>query len=417
MSLIKTSALNGISVATKICSAIVINKALALYVGPSGYSIFGQFQNFLTVATSASGGVFLSGVTKETAENSGNIQLQHDIWATAFRATLFLTVITTLLFAININFLSNTFFSHSDISGAIYLLIFLLPFLVLNNLILSIINGKKQIILYVLVSIICNLVFGLIGAILIFNYGLNGGLCALIISPLIGLLILLIYSCKKKLFSYTYLFAPINNRILYSLVRFSLMGITSAIAVPYTTILIRSYIEANFGLEAAGYWQGVQKISDIYLALLTSTLVLYYLPRIAEINNLKDLKEEIKKVYFLIIPLAITTSLSIYLLRDMIIEYLFSVQFMGMNILFFWQMIGDVFRMGSWVLAYIMIGKGLFKSYISTEIIFCAVFYWASRFFLEQYGLVGSTMGYAACYFLYWVTIFLVIKFQIKKIF
>jgi PST family polysaccharide transporter len=321
MSLIKTTVLNGISVAVKICSAIVINKALALYVGPSGYSIFGQFQNILTVATSASGGVFLSGVTKETAENACNSELQHDVWATAFRSTLILTVITTLLLVVNINYLNSTFFSHSDILGAIYLLIFLLPFLAFNNLILSILNGKKQIILYVIVTIVGNLVFGVIGAILIFTYGLNGGLCALIISPLIVLSIFSMYIYKKKWFNYRHLLGPINNVVLNSLLRYSLMGITSAVAVPYTAILIRSYIEVKFGLESAGYWQGVQKISDIYLALLTSTLVLYYLPRIAEIRNIKELLAEIKKVYFLILPLAVATSLSIYLLRNIIIDH------------------------------------------------------------------------------------------------
>jgi PST family polysaccharide transporter len=47
MTLIKTSVLTGISTIIKVISAFVINKVIAIYVGPSGLAIVGQLQNFL----------------------------------------------------------------------------------------------------------------------------------------------------------------------------------------------------------------------------------------------------------------------------------------------------------------------------------------------------------------------------------
>ena len=51
MTLVKTGFLNAIAVAIRILSSIVLNKILAIYVGPSGYAIIGQFQNLVTMLT------------------------------------------------------------------------------------------------------------------------------------------------------------------------------------------------------------------------------------------------------------------------------------------------------------------------------------------------------------------------------
>ncbi len=64
MSLVKTSLLNGIAVIVKMLSALMLNKVLAIYVGPSGYAIIGQFQNVASILVSFSGGVLATGVTK-----------------------------------------------------------------------------------------------------------------------------------------------------------------------------------------------------------------------------------------------------------------------------------------------------------------------------------------------------------------
>ena len=49
MTLVKTSLLNGISVAAVGVSALVMNKIMAVYVGAGGYAIRGQFQNAVSI--------------------------------------------------------------------------------------------------------------------------------------------------------------------------------------------------------------------------------------------------------------------------------------------------------------------------------------------------------------------------------
>lgn len=46
MGLITTSLFSAISTATRILTGFLINKILALYVGPTGVAIIGQFSNY-----------------------------------------------------------------------------------------------------------------------------------------------------------------------------------------------------------------------------------------------------------------------------------------------------------------------------------------------------------------------------------
>ena len=80
MTLIKTSVLTGISTVIKLVSAFVINKVIAIYIGPSGLAIVGQLQSFTSIITTFSNGAISSGIVKYTAEYQDiedNIEIQY----------------------------------------------------------------------------------------------------------------------------------------------------------------------------------------------------------------------------------------------------------------------------------------------------------------------------------------------------
>jgi len=72
MNLLKTSALNGVAVLIKTATMFILNKILAIYVGPSGYAAIGQFQNFIQMVTTFAGSAINTAVIKYTAEYHGD---------------------------------------------------------------------------------------------------------------------------------------------------------------------------------------------------------------------------------------------------------------------------------------------------------------------------------------------------------
>ena len=86
------------------------------------------------------------------------------------------------------------------------------------------------------------------------------------------------------------------------LLAFTLMGIVSGFTAPAMQLLVRDRIISKFSLVDAGCWQAVTRISDYYLAFITTVLGVYYLPRLSEIDCKTELKKEIVKGYKIILP-------------------------------------------------------------------------------------------------------------------
>ena len=166
---------------------------------------------------------------------------------------------------------------------------------------------------------------------------------------------------------------------------------------------MRNNLMEQFGEVAAGEWQAVFKISEIYLMLFTSTLSIYYLPRLSEIRERQDLWREIGKVYRLFLPLTVILAGAIYLLRDFLVLILFTKDFIGMTNLFGWQLFGDVLKIGSWILGFVMVGRGMVRWFISTELVFSASWVIFTLLLTNMWGLQGAPAAFALNYALYWV--------------
>ena len=415
MSLVKTSLLNGIAVVVKVASALVLNKILAVYVGPAGYAIIGQFQNAVSIVVSLAGGLVSTGVTKATAEHYDNEARQHAVWQTAIRFSLIASLLAGGIVLALGDWLAMWLLHSKEMSSVFTWLSLALPAMAANNLLLAIVNGKKEVGIYVIANIIGSLLSLLVIGLLAYYWGLYGALVAFTINPAIVLLSTAIMVSRRDWFKAKFLWGSINRTALRELSGFGLMGLISALTVPITYMFIRDHLVTNLGLSAAGYWQASWKISEIYLMLVTTTLSVYYLPRLAEIRKASELKTEIIKIYRFVMPIVIFGAVIIYLLRDFIIRILFTSDFLPMRELFPWQLAGDVIKIGSWVLAYIMLGRAMVKVFVITEIAFSISFISLSWLLVTQFGLIGVPMAYGINYCCYWVVMGYLVRNEMQK--
>lgn len=415
MTLIKTSVLSGIAVLVRVASALVINKILAVYVGPAGYAVVGQFQNIVSIFGSLAGGVAAVGVTKLTAENAFDDSKQHDVWKTAGRISLWASAIAGLSLLLFDNRLAEWLWLRGDADGVLFWLALSLPAIAANNLLLAIVNGKKEVGIYVTANCVGALIGVLVTGGLAYKFGLYGALVAYTINPAVTLLATGALVSRKSWFKASALWGGINRPAARRLGGFVAMALTSALMVPITHMLIRDHLATTLGQEAAGYWQGLWKISEIYLMLITSTLAVYYLPRIAEISTGYELKTEITRAYRYLLPLAIVGSLTIYLSRDLIIDALFTKEFAPMRDLFAWQLTGDVIKIGSWMLGYVLVGRAMVKLFIFKEIGVNVLFFTLSMLLVDRRGLDGVVIAYVIMYMANWLLLVVIVRYEIRR--
>lgn len=409
MNLFKTSALNGVAVLIATITSFIVNKLLAIYVGPSGYALIGQFQNFIQMITSFSGGAINTAVIKYTAEYHDNKSYQISVWKTAGSVIIIFSMVVALLILIFQKQLAIHIFHSLEYQSIFVWFASLLLFFNLNALFLAILNGKKEILRLVIANIAGSIFSLIITGLLAFKLGLYGALVAISINQSIIFIVTLFLCYKSSWFKISYLFGKIDKSILNKFGGYVLMALTAALCVPLSQILIRNYIGGEFGIRYAGYWEAMIKLSRAYLMLVTTTLSVYYLPRLSELKDFKSIKNEVYTGYKFIFPVALLGALIVYSLKDWIIPLLFSASFLPMRELFLWQMIGDSLKIGSWVISYVMAGQAMTKIFIASEIISTITLLIITYICTKVFGFEGVSIAYMINYGLYWAIISLVV--------
>ena len=415
MNLLKTSVLNGVAVLIKTITLFVLNKILAVYLGPTGYAALGQFQNFIQMVTTFAGSAINTAVIKYTAEYHEDESKQRAIWKTAGSIVFVFSLMFAFLILIFQRQLSLYIFHTLEYQTVfVWFAVFLL-FFNFNTLFLAILNGKKEILKLVLANIAGSLFALIVTSILAIKLHLYGALIALSIYQSIAFIVTLFLCYRADWFKFSSLFGKIDLEITKKFSSFIWMALVSAICVPLSQILIRAYLSQEFGLAYAGYWEAMIRLSTVYLMLVTTTLGVYYLPRLSELKMIDEIKKEVYLGYKFLFPLAVAGGIIIFVLRDWIIKVLFSPSFAPMQSLFFWQMMGDALKIGSWILAYLMLSKAMTKLYISTEIIFTFSLIALTYVCTQLFGFEGVSMAHLINYGMYWVVISFFIFKSLKQ--
>ena len=81
-----------------------------------------------------------------------------------------------------------------------------------------------------------------------------------------------------------------------------------------------------------------------------------------------------------------------------------------MQSLFSYQLVGDFFKMMSWVLSFIMIAKAQTKLFVFSELFFASTFVLLVILCISEFELIGVSIAHMINYILYFI--FLVIVYR-----
>lgn len=405
MKLIKTSAFSGIITLIRISSGFVASKVVALFTGTSGVAMIGAFSNFITIILTFASGAINTGVVKYTAEYDGDDEQLKKLFSTSFKISLFCSGFVGLILIIFSPLFSNLIFNKNIYELQIRILGCTVIFYALNNLLISILNGKKQIKLFTIINTLGSIIGLIFTVLLVYFFKIEGALYALVLAQSVVFFITLVLIVKSSWFTIEYFKQSVDKSMAIKLSHYSMMAIITALTVPVSQIILRNMLINKLGVDSAGYWQGMMRVSDGYLMLITTSLSTYYLPKLSILQTNKEIRKEIFIGYKIILPLVFIGCILIYFLRFFIIKILYTPDFVRMESLFFWQLVGDFFKMAAWVLAFLMLAKAKTKLYIATEICYSISFVVLAYFLVELFGIIGITIAFAINYFLYMATL------------
>lgn len=421
--LVKVSFLNGIATVIKMLAGLVSVKVVAAAIGPTGIALLGQLNSFSTIILGISNGGINAGITKFTAEHANSQRKVNLFLGTALWITLALSILTGIVLIAFAGYFSRLILQSNEYRPVFYAFGVTVTLYALNALLISVLNGFREFRKYVLSNIIASITGLVFAVVLAKAFGTMGALIGVVTYQSVVFFITIGMVWRSPWFQWRQFSKIFSTTAAKKLGGYSLMALASAILMPASQIFIRDYISQHplpgeTGLFEAGLWEAVNKISIMYLLVVTTSLSVYYLPRLTELKTTQALRGEIFQVYKLLIPFLLISTIAIWLCRYIVIQILYTPEFLPMEKFFMYQLPGDIFKMAGWVLGYVMIARSMTKAYIFFEFVSAGGQVLFSMWAINHYGSLGGAIGYTAghlLYFLCMVILFRKILFNRSK--
>lgn len=404
--LFKITSLNSISVILKIIIGFVSSKVIAVFIGPSGMALVGNLRNFTASVEGIATLGFTNGIVKYVAQKEDNQEELKQFLSTVF-ITLFcvIAILSGLLYFLA-NYLNQEIFGSDFQYEWIFKAFGLaLPWYIASLVLVSVINGFGEFKKVIYINIIGNVLGLLITIGLIFFYKTFGALLAVILSPSVLFFVTLFFIHKKINLFQLISIKSFNFSVLKPMSEYSLMALISMIFGPMVYLAIRNSIIEDFDINQAGYWEAITRISNYYLLFLTTVLTVYFLPKLSKSTSNAETKKVIWSYYKGIIPVFLVGLIVVYLLKNILIQILFTKEFLPISKLFFWQLLGDFFKALSTILALQFFAKKLTKAFIVAEIFSLSILWFSSTYLLSVYEIEGIVMAHAFTFFIYFVVL------------
>lgn len=407
---VKVFSLTAVSTIIKMITGFVSVKIVSTLIGPAGIALLGQLNNFSTIFLTFSTGGINMGITKYVAQYADSkdkvrLFLISGVWIAGL-----MSIISGITLIFGASFFSVLILHDLKYSSIIEIFGFTIIFYSFNSLLLAILNGFKEFKKFVFIGITSSLAGLIFTGTLAFFYGVYGALVSAVTLESIIFFITATVIAKSRVFRLGDFFGRFSKQAGNKLGNYALMALISAATVPVSQLIIRSNIVEYSSLADAGLWEAMNKLSAMYLLVITTSLSIYYLPRLSEIKSEGELRNEIFSAYKVIIPPLIVICSVIFLLRFYIIQFVFNDRFRGMEHLFAFQLIGDFFKISSLILAFQMLARSMTRYYIATEIAGSVIYVGLALVLIRSFGNLGATMGYAGTYIIYFVTMVLIFR-------
>jgi PST family polysaccharide transporter len=176
-------------------------------------------------------------------------------------------------------------------------------------------------------------------------------------------------------------------------------------------LVLRNYIIETQSLSQAGFWEAISRISNYYFMFLSTLLTVYFLPQLSMSTSVSETRVIFKKYFNTVFLLFVAVLFLIYFLRSFIVQLLFTEEFLPVNDLFFWQIVGDIFKAASLILGYEFFAKKLTKAYLITEALSFTSLLVLSFILVPHFQTEGIVMAHAFTYLFY----FTLLAFYFRK--
>lgn len=401
--ILRSSSIIGGASVINIAMGLLRQKAAALILGPAGVGLIGLYQSLIATAA-ALGALGLGNAGSRQVAAAVGREDAHAL-AGARRALFWVTSILALLSAVLLWLFRGTvarlFFANPSFSPAIGWLGVAVGLSIFAGSQIALLTGMRRIGDVARVSIISSLLTTVAGIGALMALGREGVLVFVIATPLAAVVVGLAYVARLPRSTVRTSWPSVKPQARMMI----LLGIPIMIggfAGLGGQTMARILVQHAFGLTELGYFQAAATLSITYLGFVLHAMGTDYYPRLTAVIQdhgaaVKIVNEQSEVAILLAGPMLIGMMGA----SPWILQLLYSADFYPAAPILQWHILGDLLKIVSWPLGFILLAKGDGRTYMLTEIGASALFVFAIWLGLPLIGIEAAGIAYFALYLVY----------------
>lgn len=401
--ILKSSSVIGGASVINIAVNLIKIKIAAIWLGPAGVGVIGLLQSLI-----ATGGLIASlGVGTAGARQVAAAAAHGDVrrWQVR-RALLLLSPFVGVLGFIGF-LLVGTLFSDAilperyGVRELTYLAVGV-AFAGAAFCQTAVLNGERDVAALAWISVGTAVFSTVIGITALYLWSSNGLIVFVLASPLVSLLLGFVFlrrlrSLARPIASGSGLAAEWKT-----MASLGLAVMLSSALTPVALIVIRLIIQRSEGADGLGEFQAAWNVSITYIGFVLAAMGTDYFPRLtAVITDPQKASRLVNDQTEVALVLAGPVLLGMIGFAPMVIKILYSSEFTQAAAIFRWQILGDVLKIISWPLGFILLAAGAGKRFVVAELAGSAayvIFCWQG---LPHIGLNATGFGFVVMYAVY----------------
>ena len=398
-----TSIVGGASVINILISLVRV-KVAAVLLGPAGVGLIGLFSNLMaTAANVAALGMGTVGTRQIAAANG-----QEDSQAVAvarralFWGTLAMAIVGALVFWLLRGVLATHVLADTTLSNEVGWLALGVGLTVAGGSQGALLNGLRRIGDLARISVYSAVLATTLGVGALLLWHERGLLVYLLLTPVASFVVGHWYVARLPRVQAP----PTPMRELTqqwgTLARLGLAFMLAGLAVTVGQLAVRTLVQRELGPEALGLFEASWVISMTYIGFVLRAMGSDYYPRLtavihdhAAVNKLVNEQTEVALL------LAGPVFLAMLGLVPWVIELLYSSKFAEAAAVLRWQILGDVLKVVSFPLGFVILAAGDGRTFIASDTSAMAVFVLCVWLGLPYLGLQATGIGFLMMYAVY----------------
>ncbi|MFL6727009.1 MAG: O-antigen translocase [Sphingomicrobium sp.] len=193
-----------------------------------------------------------------------------------------------------------------------------------------------------------------------------------------------------------------RSRLGSESVSLATLGVSMTLAAALANaaqLAVRALINHGHGLAELGYFQAAWAISTMYLAMVLQAMGVDYFPRLTAVGeDHSKANQLINEQTFVALTLGGPVILLTLGICPWVLQLLYSSEFRQAAGLLRWQLFGDVLRLASWPLGYMLLATGSRGTFLLVETTACLIFVVLSALLLPSLSIEAVGVAFVCMY-------------------